>query len=56
MVSTDTTCLALKMQIAKAIGIEEETSKIQMLYCLNVKTSKGLGKKTLRLYDKNNEG
>ncbi|KAL5546205.1 hypothetical protein UlMin_005892 [Ulmus minor] len=42
MVSMDKTCLALQMQIAKSIGIEEEASKIQMLYNANLETSKGV--------------
>ncbi|KAL5552526.1 hypothetical protein UlMin_039927 [Ulmus minor] len=42
MVSMDKTCLALKMQIAKSIGIEEEASKIRMLYNANLETSKGV--------------
>ncbi|KAL5537704.1 hypothetical protein UlMin_045636 [Ulmus minor] len=42
MVSMDKTCLQLQMQIAKSIGIEEEASKIRMLYNANLGTSKGV--------------
>ncbi|KAL5566529.1 hypothetical protein UlMin_029693 [Ulmus minor] len=42
MVSMDKTCLQLQMQIAKSIGIEEEASKIRMLYNANLETSKGV--------------